>query len=110
MTVTALTLAAATAQAGEVYVEGRVLEVVPVYGARTVMVPPSDCPKASRPPDQAGLAALLRWDLTPGCGAVRRTEQTITGYRVRYEWDNRIYSRVMREAPGETVTLRLSVR
>ena len=108
--VTVLVLAAINARAGELYVQGRVVDVVPVYGSRTVMAPPSDCRNPPRPPLEAGLVALLRWDMQPACGAVRRTEQTITGYRVSYEWENRIYSRVMSEPPGETMTLRLKVR
>lgn len=105
-----LALLGPAAQAGEVYVQGRVLDVAPVYATRTVAMPPADCPGTPQPPPDAGLVALLRWDLDTGCAAVTRTEQTVTGYRVRYEWDDRIYSRIMPEPPGETVKLRLRVR
>jgi hypothetical protein len=107
---TVLALAGFTAQAGEIYVEGRVLDVAPMYASRTVIVPRADCPSTPRPAPDLGLLALLQWDLEPGCTTARRTEQTITGYQVRYEWDDRVYSRIMTEPPGETVTLRLKVR
>ena len=105
-----LALTGAGAAAQEIYVEGRVLDVEPVYGSRTVMVQPTDCGTAPRPVPAAGLMALLRWDLQSDCSAVRRSEQTVTGYRVSYQWEDRVYSRIMREPPGETVTLRLKVR
>lgn len=65
-----LALTGVGAEAQEIYVEGRVLGVEPVYGSRTVMVPPTDCRSASRPVPAAGLMALLRWDLQPDCSAV----------------------------------------
>jgi hypothetical protein len=35
------------------------------------------------------------------------TAAPVTGYRVYYRWDGRVYSQVMRERPGPTVPLRV---
>jgi len=98
-------LAAEPVRAGEMLVQGDVVEVVPIM---TAAAPGTGCQPA-KPPAGADLVTVLRWDLRRECGAGVPAGE-ISGYRVRYRWDGRVYSRVMAQPPGETVTLRVHVR
>lgn len=95
--------APALAGAGELVVQARVVSVDPV---RTDPRFEEQC--APRPDPQRSLAELLAWDLGLGCRLIPVGEGRISGYRVSYEWDNRIMSRVMTEAPpGSHIPLRV---
>ena len=43
------------------------------------------------------------------CRTVYDAQQRVTGYRVNYEYQGRAYSTLMREQPGNTVPVRVSV-
>ncbi len=103
-----LMITGSSATARELIVHGNVVEVQPIASSRQVAGPPSNCHTRPLSPHDS-LANLLAWDLRAGCPTVYHNEASITGYRVVYEWDGRVYTRVMREPPGETVTLRVSV-
>jgi hypothetical protein len=106
----ALLLAASTlpAAAGELRVQGKVVNVVPVTASQQVAEPAGNCAPA-RPDAHAGLATWLAWDLNADCGVRYREEQVVTGYRVTYEWDGHAYSRIMPEPPGATIALRVNL-
>lgn len=94
---------AASAFPGELLVHARVVSVEPV---RTDVRHHEQC--APRPETDNSLAELLSWDLGLDCRLVPVDEGRISGYRVSYEWDNRIMSRVMAQAPaGSSVPLRI---
>jgi hypothetical protein len=103
-----LTLVSGSAAARDLIVQGTVVEVQPITSSRQIAESPSSCHAQPAVP-RNDLADLLAWDLRAGCPTVYRSEQSITGYRVVYEWDDRVYTRVMRQPPGETVALRVSV-
>ena len=52
---------------------------------------------------------MLRWDPRADCRTVWRTEEYVDGWRVLYEGDDEVYTRVVDEKPGETVPLRLTL-
>jgi uncharacterized protein YcfJ len=103
-----LVISSCSAAARELIVHGNVVEVQPITSSRQIAEAPANCHTRPLAPD-VGLADLLAWDLRAGCPTVYRSEESVTGYRVVYEWDGRAYTRVMREPPGETVALRVSV-
>lgn len=98
-------LLAAPVLAGEMRVQGEVVDVVPLAGAAPAG--PSVSCQPPRPGAGAGLAALLAWDLRVDCPAAAAP---VAGYRVYYRWDGRTYSQVMRERPGATVPLRVRLQ
>ena len=51
------------------------------------------------------LAQTLAWDLGMNCREEVLDSGAITGYRVFYRWDDRVYSQVMASAPGATIPL-----
>jgi hypothetical protein len=122
------------ANAGEIYFdEARVLDAQPVYETRGSPVQAQECgyETTAHPgrPDSlllgdvrasvspAGLVDALRTDVrarTPAepvyrCRMVTRTEskEVLVGYRVRYEYDDRVYERRMTERPGDTIRVRI---
>lgn len=103
------------AQAAEMVVQGDVVRVVALSDIDAVSAS-STAGAASgaagcatpRPPAEAGLAAVLAWDLRLGCAA-SRSAGAASGYRVTYRWDGRTYSRVMDHDPGDTVSLRVRI-
>jgi hypothetical protein len=95
------------APAAEMIVQGEVIDVVPVAESTARPAAPAvDCHPA-KPRHGANLLELLEWDLRVRCPA---PAGTASAYRVYYRWDGRTYSRIMREPPGETVSLRVRVR
>ena len=95
-------LCSTAAVAGEMTVQARVVSVEPL---REAVVREEVC--APRPSGNASLAGLLAWDLGLNCAQHTVGGDSITGYRVSYEWDNRIMSRVVAEAPGSSIPLRI---
>ena len=59
--------------------------------------------------DTNNLIELLHWDLGTGHCSVEETSETITGYRVYYEWDGQVLSNVMSEVPGSHIPVRVEV-
>ena len=130
-----ITLLPATPIAAETfYDQARVLDAQPVYEARTVPIQVQQCgyekPATPAPVDSAmlgdakitdpgiGLLGALQRDVElrelPAevyrCHQVTRTESRneLAGYRVRYEYEGRVYERRMTEPPGDTI--RVSVQ
>ena len=78
----------------------------PVVDVQPVLEPAEEVEYcAERPANGAGLAAFLAWDLGLTCHTERISSGTITGYRVFYRWDDRVYSQMMTSEPGDTVPL-----
>lgn len=89
---------------GVMRVSARVLAVEPVVEGDAAT---SAACAAQPPPAGGGLVDRLAWDLRAHCPR----QQTVTGYRVTYQWDGRTYQRVMAHPPaGDTLGLRVSVR
>ena len=97
---TSLLLAGNPARAAELSVRAPVVDVQPIMEASAVV---EYC--AEKPANAAGLSAILAWDLGLTCRTERVPSDNITGYRVFYRWDDRVYSQVMKSAPGDTVAL-----
>lgn len=120
------------AHAGEIFFdEARVLESEPVYETRETPVRAQECgyeenawPRPADPAmlgnareDAADIAAALRADMrarTPAepayrCRMVTRMKSSneLIGYRVRYEYHDRVYERRVSEAPGDTIRVRV---
>lgn len=89
-------------------VDGRVVNAEPVLSERRYAEEAGDCTPA-RPAHGAALVDLLRWDLRADCRTVWRTEEYVDGWRVWYEWEDEVYTRIVEEKPGETVPLRLTL-
>jgi hypothetical protein len=87
-------------------VHARVLRVEPLTEvAHTRSVDPN----CLKPPKNAGLAATLAWDLGLGDCARREQVTSVTGYRVHYEWNDRVYSNVMDTRPEDYVAIKVRV-
>ena len=96
-------VAAAPIQAGEFRVEAPVVDVEPITAPAQVVEHCDDKPTDSN------LSALLAWDLGLNCRTERVESREVTGYRVFYRWDDRVYSQVMASAPGATIPLKVSI-
>lgn len=90
------------ARAAELTVQARVVDVQPLRSAAEVE---ERC--APRPHNGASLGGMLAWDLGLNCEQHTTGGGAITGYRVSYEWDNRIMSRVVAEAPGASIPVHI---
>ena len=95
--------------AGEMIAHGKVLRVVPINAKSHVVERSGDC-QPEKPSHDPGLVALLSWDLRADCRTVRREINVVEGYRVYYEWDDRVYDTVMNQRPAETIPLRVNLR
>jgi hypothetical protein len=102
--VAALLLAAATsAIAGELRVQAPVVDVQPISA------PPTRIEHCDDKPLNGSLAQTMAWDLGLNCREEVLDSGAITGYRVFYRWDDRVYSQVMGAAPGATVPLKIRI-
>ena len=90
----------AAAETVERVVWGDVVGVEPIQ-AETRDAPRPAC--SAKKPAAATLAATLRWDLRPECA--RPDEPRVVGFRVRYQWDGRVYTKEMAERPGSRIPL-----
>lgn len=133
---TVAAMALATPAAAETfYDEARVLDAEPIYAPRDVPVTAQQCgyerPASPRPVDpavlgdaravhpDASLLGTLRRDIElrdpPAdvyrCRTVTRMESQneLAGYRVRYEYDGRVYERNVAERPGDTIRVRVRI-
>ena len=61
-------------------------------------------------PETDDLVELLHWDLGTGHCSVEETTETITGYRVYYQWNDQVFSHVMAERPGSHIPVRVEVK
>ncbi len=98
----ALLSMAPAGHARELRVNAPVVNVESLTGGATQV---EECP--AKPAGPNDLMAQLRWDLGYACTTHLVESDTVTGYRVFYEWDNRVYSRVMSNYPGSTIALRI---
>jgi hypothetical protein len=89
--------------AGELRVQAPVVEVEPISA------PPTRVEYCDDKPSNASLARTLAWDLGLDCRTEEVTSGAITGYRVFYRWDDRVYSQVMASRPGATIPLKIRV-
>ena len=96
-------LAGATATAGELRVQAPVVDVEPISA------PPTRIEHCDDKPLNGSLAQTLAWDLGLNCREEVLDSGAITGYRVFYRWDDRVYSPVMSAAPGATIALKVRV-
>lgn len=91
------------ASAGELRVEAPVVEV------EAIRAPPVRMEHCADKPTNASLSSMLAWDLGLQCRTETVASETVTGYRVFYRWDDRVYSQVMASRPGDTVPLKIRV-
>lgn len=98
----ALLSMAPASHARELRVNAPVVNVESLTGGATQV---EECP--AKPTGPNDLMAQLRWDLGYACTTHLVESDTVTGYRVFYEWDNRVYSRVMSKYPADTIALRV---
>lgn len=96
-------LAGAEVSAGELRVQAPVVEVEPISA------PPTRIEHCDDKPMNGTLAQTLAWDLGLNCREEVLKSGAITGYRVFYRWDDRVYSRVMAAAPGATIPLKVRI-
>jgi len=61
-------------------------------------------------PETQSLVTLLNWDLGKGHCRQVIEHQMIQGYRVSYTWRGETRSMLLPHPPGETVSLKVSVR
>lgn len=61
-------------------------------------------------PETDDLVELLHWDLGTGYCSVEETTETITGYRVYYQWDDQVLSHVVAKPPGSFIPVRVEIR
>ena len=95
-----------TAFGVEFEAEADVVSVEPIVRHETIVRRAKHC--VVRPHRDAGLVALLTWDLAVGACGHREQREIIEGYRVTYQWDGRRYHQTMAHDPG--TTLRVAVR
>jgi len=130
----AMLFAGTPANAGEIFFdEARVLDSQPVYETRQTPVQAQECgyqedAAPGRPAPallgdarsadpEADIVVALQTDMdlrappepVYRCRMVTRMEDhdELVGYRVRYEYDGQIYERRVREAPAETIRVRV---
>jgi uncharacterized protein YcfJ len=60
-------------------------------------------------PETDNLLTLLHWDLGTGNCIVEETTETITGYRVYYQWQDQVFSQMMAERPGTYIPVRVEI-
>ncbi len=101
-TILVLVSMAPAIHARELHVNAPIVKVEAVTGGATQV---EECP--TKPAGSIDLLAELRWDLGFACTTRLVESDTVTGYRVFYEWDNRVYSRVMSNYPADTIALRV---
>ncbi len=92
-------LLSSTAAAGELSVRAPVVEVEPIRG------PAQTVEHCDDKPVNGSLSQTLAWDLGLNCRVETIESAAVTGYRVFYRWDDRVYSQVMAAAPGPTIGL-----
>ena len=92
----------------EFVTEAEVVSVEPIVRYQTIARRAEHC--VTRPHRNAGLVAVLSWDLAAGECSRREQREIIEGYRVTYQWDGRRYHQTMAEHPGTTLPVAISVQ
>ena len=82
----------------------------PVVDVEPITAPAEEIEFCDDKPTDGTLSALLAWDLGLNCRTERIESREVTGYRVFYRWDDRVYSQVMASAPGATIPLKLRIQ
>ena len=100
---TGLLLFGQPASAGELRVQA------PVVDVEAINAPPVRVEHCADKPANASLSDVLAWDLGLRCRTEMVASEAVTGYRVFYRWDDRVYSQVMTSRPGDTVPLKVRV-
>ena len=98
-----MSFAAGRAAAGEFQVRAPVVDVEPITE------PAMEVEHCADRPSGTSLSATLAWDLGLDCRQETIASDRVTGYRVFYRWDDRVYSQVMSAAPGATIALKVRV-
>jgi len=107
MLILCTTLICGPVSAAEFYDKARVVRSEPIMRIDQHRRLSEDC--LGGRPQTDNLIELLNWDLGTGhCEQIERTE-TITGYRVFYQWDNQMFSQVLSEAPGDTIQVHVDL-
>lgn len=96
-------LVSSLSAAGELRVRAEVVDVEPISA------PPTRIERCDDKPVNGSLAQTLAWDLGLNCREEVQDSGAITGYRVFYRWDDRVYSQVMASAPGATIPLKVRI-
>jgi len=91
------------ALAGELRVQAPVVDVEPIKA------PAVRVEHCADKPANASLAQTLAWDMGLDCRTEQVESGSITGYRVFYRWDDRVYSQVMASRPGSTIPLKVRI-
>lgn len=92
----------------EFQAEADVVSVEPIIRYQTISRRADHC--IARPRRDAGLVALLAWDLAAGECRHNERREIIEGYRVTYQWDGRRYHQTMTDDPGKTLRVAIRVR
>ena len=96
-----------SASAAEFYDKARVVRSEPIMRIDQHRRLSEACLRGK--PQTDNLIEQLNWDLGTGhCEQIERSE-TITGYRVFYQWDNQMFSQVLSEAPGDTIPVHVDL-
>ena len=98
-----LMLTSTQALAGELRVQA------PVVDVEAISAPPMRVEHCDDKPVNASLSRIMAWDLGLGCRTELVSSDAITGYRVFYRWDDRVYSQVMTSRPGATIPLKVRI-
>ena len=103
-----LVLSTSRAMAAEFIGRAEVLSAEPILKTTHKSVMPAEC--QSGKPTVDDLNILLQWDLGVGfCEEMRSNETAITGYAVRYRWQDQVYKQVTTENPGSYLPIRVKV-
>lgn len=104
----ALAVSALSAHGAETVVYGKVLAVEAITDDA-----PVHCESPIKPTAEAGLSALLIWDLETRPDAERACRQALAdrvqGYRVTYAYDGHEFVDILPQHPGARIPLRLSL-
>lgn len=98
-----LLCASASVAAEELVVEADVLR------SEAVVETTGDSGCTTGAPDVTNLTDMLAYDLCLGRYGYSNVAETVTGYKVFYQWDGRVFSQMMRDAPGKKIPLRLTI-
>ncbi len=96
------------ASAAELYAEANVLSAEPIIEVEQSHQQLNGCPGVK--PVGNNILDLIDWDLRSGNCLVTNDIETISGYLVRYQWDEQVFSQVMSEPPGRTVPIYLNIQ
>ena len=94
------------ASAAEFTAEAEVIRSEPIFRVSQRRSLTAEC---AAKPSQRDLVTLLNWDLGTGHCAAYESDKTVTGYRVFYRWDDRVFSQEMQQEPGDWIPVRVHI-